>query len=243
MTPAQLFTILKQIPSETELPDTLQIQHLYLHVPDVHAEPSEADKMCHCLVGTVPISEHFVNGTNPVLSTRNIVAGYSYQLSPGQRKWLRDRYDLTPTKTVTIIELAMWPGTDHPRRLIIRSDLHVEEHRRKHVLVQVAITQPGEFFVQSALEDKLIEEQKPVTGFVTHLSDKGVHVQIIGGDSIIAERPKFKVAPDDVLTVRWSADEDSWSVVQKKDDTKKEKAAAKVRKDTLSLDKLLEELG
>ena len=243
MTPAEIITILKQIPSETQIEDDVKLHNLHHYIPDVNAEPSAEDLMCHCLTTPAAISEHFADGTNPILSPRNITAGYSYQLSPGQRKWLRDRYDLTPTKTVTIIELALWPKTDHPRRLIIRSDLHVEEHRRKHVLVQVAITQPGEFFVQSAREDKLIEEQKPVLGNVVRLSDKGVHVQIIGGDAIVAERPKFTLSPDDIISVRWSADSDSWSVVQKKDKTTKEKASAKVRKDTLNLDKLLEELG
>lgn len=104
--------------------------------------------------------EHFDGSVPQVLSPGHAWPGYSYSLTPGQRAWLRDNYALTPTKTVTVLELTCWPGTQHPRMIHLRSDLHVDPRNRRHVLVNAVIRTPGKFFTESAARDAELEAEK-----------------------------------------------------------------------------------
>ncbi len=89
----------------------------------------------------VPISEH-IAGDN-VMTCSNLHApssnGRSYTLTPGQRTVLRDRYGMTPTKTVVVEEIAIWPAAPTcVRHVILRSNEHVP-NTRKHVLNRAII--------------------------------------------------------------------------------------------------------
>lgn len=61
-------------------------------------------------------------------------AGRMYKLTKGQRQVLRDRYHLTPTKEVVLVDIQVWPAArDCVRSVTIKSTEHVPENR-KHLL-------------------------------------------------------------------------------------------------------------
>ncbi len=144
----------------------LEVKPLWLQHADLIASAdteamSEDDKRYTLPVDRPTIPEHFTNGRLPqFLTPGHAWVGYSYQLTPGQRSWLRDNYGLTPTQTVTLVELTRWPSTQHPRMLHIRSDLHVDPRHRRHMLIDAVIRQPGKFFKESAQRDAELEAEK-----------------------------------------------------------------------------------
>ena len=119
--------------------------------------PTE-DDLRYELPTECPKTESHLGGGNELLSPSRLWNGLSYALTPGQRGLLKDLYGLTPTMTVTVLWVEPWPGTRHPRRMCLRSDLHVADVRRKHVLTQAVIGKVGEFFRLAAERD--VEEQK-----------------------------------------------------------------------------------
>lgn len=113
----------------------------------------DADDMRYVLPAAPPrLEDHLRDGANSEMSANVLWDGFSYTLTPGQRAWLRDNYDLTPTETVTAVWIERWPGTVHPRAMRIDSDLHVPASR-KHVLKSVVIRNVGRFFRESEERD------------------------------------------------------------------------------------------
>jgi hypothetical protein len=97
---------------------------------------------------------HFVNGQPPVLTNSTLRVGARLQLSPGQRSTLRERYELTPTKVVEVVNIELFEGTKMIRELVLRSDLHVSEHQRKHILVHCRISDFGAWYGSSVELDR-----------------------------------------------------------------------------------------
>lgn len=214
-------------------PDTLDLQYVCPCVPPV-------------------ISEHIWRGQKQVLSPTNLFKGYSYTLSPGQRQWLRDNYGMTPTETVTILDLGLWPG-NHPRTITIRSDEHVDPKRR-HVLVKATIGKPGKFFHESQLLDSLIEQMKPRRATVCKIVSTNVVSVMCEGMEIAKVRTEITSlnVGDDVM-VAWSEREDpvsremvdQWKVTKHiSADWKSRPTGRQASKHaTASLDSLLAELS
>jgi hypothetical protein len=96
------------------------------------------------------IATHFEGAAPQELHPSALWKGYSYSLSPAQRAILRETYGLTPTKTVTLEWVELWPATQHPRSMCIRSDMHVDPRNRKHVLCRAVIREVGTFFRTAA---------------------------------------------------------------------------------------------
>lgn len=96
------------------------------------------------------LAAHFDGAQPQLLEASALWKGYSYTLSPAQRGILRETYGLTPTKTVTLEWVETWPGTQHPRAMCLRSDLHVDPRNRKHVLSRAVIREVGTFFRTAA---------------------------------------------------------------------------------------------
>lgn len=116
--------------------------------------PGEADMRYTCPTVAPDIATHFTEGGVPQeLSASVMWAGYSYSLTPGQRAVLRDTYGLTPTQTVTVDFIEMWPGTQHPRSVKLRSDVHVDPRNRRHVLTQCVIRDVATFFADAQEHD------------------------------------------------------------------------------------------
>ena len=113
--------------------------------------------------------QHFATGTNEVLTAFAAAEGWSYRLSPGQRRFLRNRYGITPTMTVTVIGLTFFPGTRVISALTIRSDEHVANNRQHRVLNRVVMN-ATEFFERSAAFDKEIEEESAVAAVAKGLA-------------------------------------------------------------------------
>lgn len=116
--------------------------------------PDDDDRRYPLPTAAPDLVVHLAAGRNAVLTSAMLWKGYSYTLSPGQRAWLRDNYDLTPTETVTVMWIETWTGDDarFPRSLCLKSDLHVPSNRR-HVLTQAVIRNVGRFFRESAERD------------------------------------------------------------------------------------------
>lgn len=100
-----------------------------------------------------------MKGFVPVLGTSTIRAGGQFLLTSGQRAKLRG-YGLTPTRVVECLSLDFYPNTRCVRSLVLKSCLHVEEHKRKHILAQVTINDFGAF-MQAAIDlEREAEEVK-----------------------------------------------------------------------------------
>lgn len=96
-------------------------------------------------VGDVVLTE---GGVAPIFSTSTCRVGAQFSLTKGQRNMMRG-YGMTPTRYVEVIDLELFPSTRAVRMITFKSCLHVPEHKRKHVLFQVTITDFAKF-MQSA---------------------------------------------------------------------------------------------
>lgn len=167
---------------------TAQLRRLGYDLKDVYAQhkakleeyecaqPTELDRK---FVVTTPQTwvTHFEDKTAdqpkgfvPTLGTSTIRAGGQFLLTKGQRAKLRG-YGLTPTRVVEVMSLDFFPETRCVRTLVLRSCLHVEEHKRRHVLAQVTINDFGAF-MQAALDleheaEEVREEQAGKDGRLT----------------------------------------------------------------------------
>lgn len=119
-------------------------------------EPTEADR-CWPLVPAEDITEHLRDTgvgeagaiRRPLLSCA-ITVGRAYELSPAQRDVLRSRFSFTPTKTVEVLEIEVFPQDPKiVRKVVLRSGEHIDP-RRRAILQQVTITAWGEFMSQCA---------------------------------------------------------------------------------------------
>lgn len=101
----------------------------------------------------------------PLLSCFTIRVGAQFKLTSGQRRVLKDMAGLTPTRTITILDLELFPGTRAVRTLTIGSNIHIPEHQRRHVLTKWTISAFGDFMERAYLADvetndvKVIEKE------------------------------------------------------------------------------------
>ena len=112
-------------------------------------QPSELTKLYPHITPS-SWSAHFENGP-PLLTNSTIREGGQFVLTSQQRSFLLHRFGLTPTRTVTVNNMAFFPPETHESTLIhsftINSNLHVADYKlRRHMLVAVRITDAGEFF-------------------------------------------------------------------------------------------------
>ena len=102
----------------------------------------------------------------PLLSCFTIRVGAQFKLTSGQRRVLKDMAGLTPTRTITILDLELFPGTRAVRTLTIGSNIHIPEHQRRHVLTKWTISSFGDFMERAYLADvetndvKVVEEER-----------------------------------------------------------------------------------
>lgn len=134
--------------------------------------PSDDDKRYTLPLVAPAITDHLGEGRNQLLSPEALWPGYSYQLSPGQRAILRETYGLTPTQTITVLLIDRWPGTQHPRSMTLKSDLHVDPRQRRHVLTSCVVREVGTFFRLAREKDEQ-EELKKVTHLVPETLEVG----------------------------------------------------------------------
>jgi hypothetical protein len=116
-----------------------------------------ADDLKYKLTPAATASEHLVgHGTDerPPLSTR-LVVGRAYSLTPGQRDVLRERYGLTPTRTIIVTGYNTFEPV-HPgviRWVTIKSNMHVDD-TRKHILISATIGDFGHFMATAEQRDR-----------------------------------------------------------------------------------------
>lgn len=121
-------------------------------------QPTEAD-LRHQLSTPESWQPHF-DQHEPTLSPSTLRIGGRFTLTAGQRSTLRDRYEMTPTKVVEVVNIELYPQTKCIHNLVLRSDRHVAESRRKHILVQCCISDFGQWLDSSSERDKEIEKVK-----------------------------------------------------------------------------------
>jgi hypothetical protein len=100
------------------------------------------------------LAGHVVDGMPQPISAHVIWKGYHYSLTPGQRRWFRENEDMTPARTVTVVWVECWPGTNALKAFKIESDLHVDPQHRMHVLTAYVIRNATRFFDESAKYDR-----------------------------------------------------------------------------------------
>lgn len=116
-------------------------------------QPTERD-MLYAMPETAPtITEHLRSGQNPLLTAGCMWPGYSYRLTPGQRKVMRDGYDVVATQTATIYDVETWKGTRFVRSFRVSCDLHVDNVLRKSAVTTCIIKDAGAFFHAAAEVD------------------------------------------------------------------------------------------
>lgn len=119
---------------------------------EARVQPSEADQRWP-LTQPEYVGEHLALGDDrPTLSCR-LVAGRSYSLSPGQRDYIRDRFNMTPARLVKVIEVAVFPGTQLIRLVRLVSEEHVDPRRRR-MMTKFTIDRWGEFCDQARANDE-----------------------------------------------------------------------------------------
>jgi hypothetical protein len=89
----------------------------------------------------VDITEHLTGNRDMLPSVLHSPSsnGRIYTLTKGQRAILRERYGMTPTKEVKVLEVSTWPAAPTcVQHIVITSTEHVPEHRR-HLLNRAVI--------------------------------------------------------------------------------------------------------
>ena len=95
-------------------------------------------------------------GGYKTLTLGNIRQGGQFKLSPAMRDVLRERYGLTPTETITVRELNLYPGSKVVKRLTLESNAHIADPKmRKHVLQACAITDFTRFMIAVKLSEEM----------------------------------------------------------------------------------------
>lgn len=126
--------------------------------------PPSASDIAFPLNTPVSWVPHFKDGQPPVLTNSTLRVGARLQLSPGQRSTLRDRYELTPTRVVEVVNIELFENTRYIRELTLRSDIHVSEHQRKHILVHCRISDFGAWYSSSIELDREREANLAASG-------------------------------------------------------------------------------
>lgn len=162
MNPSRIRSALRTLDNEGVATDLTAPIWRWLSAAEIAAEsavPTEDDTRYLLPEHPPTITEHLTEGLNAVMTAGCLWQGYSYSLSPGQREWLRERFEMTPTKTVTVTELQVWLGTRHPRSMVLACDLHIPATRTR-VLKQCTISNVGTFLRESAAIDAAREARE-----------------------------------------------------------------------------------
>jgi hypothetical protein len=220
------------------LRDVFQSESNLDHDPEIGEEDRK-----YTVLEQGSLTEHL---ESQVLEPARMVMGRSYVLTPGQRAVLREWYGLTPTRTITLQEVALWPGTRHPRRVIIRSDEHVHSGRR-HVLVSATIDRPGQFFTAAWEKDQELRDQKSQRGMVVAIPQKGLATVKLGAavKPITAVTMITSLFPNADVVCKYDPEIEKWKVVRCLDPKEVEQGSAPRRKTATlqTLSQLLDELG
>lgn len=139
-------------------------------------QPS-ADDLLWPIIPALPVSQHLkapkkteksLSGAVLQHSTRDedrpvfscaIVQGRAYSLTAPQRDVMRDRFNFTSAKWVEVMELAVYPGTNVPCKVVLKSCEHIDTRRgAQTTLQQITITKWGEFM--SACRKREVERMQ-----------------------------------------------------------------------------------
>lgn len=219
--------------------DVKALWHEHTRRLDNIGSPTGDDLMFEFPLEYVPISDHFTKGDPEVLQCSNICVGRSYLLSPGQRQWIRENFDMTPTRTVTIRTAEAWQGTRHPRLLKFTSDMHVDPCHRSKILRDFTITRPGQFFRESQVIDQRLREQESRPGTITAITDNNYCLVNCNGLETEARYTGLALSVGVEVLLKW--DDDQWQVSRK---LTRSSADATVRKQraTRTFDEMFAEL-
>lgn len=133
------------------LPTKTVVEALGARLDEQRKQPTDEDRKWQHTPPEV-IGEHLSLGDNrPTLSCA-LMVGRAYALTPGQRDYIRDHYNMTPARLVKITEVALYPGTSCIRRVTLISEEHVDPRRRK-MTVKLAIDNWGQFCTESKAND------------------------------------------------------------------------------------------
>jgi hypothetical protein len=150
---------------------SVQQQHFEWLKSLEHATPTENDRNFAQRQQCSSITElHFAKGEPEILTAEQCFPGRQYTLSPGQRDILRNRYHLTPTKTVKVSWVELFPGTNIIACFGLESCLHVDNARRKHVLKSCVVSPASEFFMQARSRDADREKTARAEGRVPRMN-------------------------------------------------------------------------
>lgn len=124
----------------------------------------------------IDITEHLTGNRDliPALLHAPTSQGRIYTLTKGQRTILRERYGMTPTTEVKLLELAVWPAAPTcVQHVVISSTEHVPD-TRKHVLNRAVIDDWVTFCEASEAIDKEVdlvkEDEKQTKKSISHES-------------------------------------------------------------------------
>lgn len=121
-------------------------------VEEMRRQPTEED-MLWPFTPPEMVGEHLSIGNDrPTLSCA-LVTGRAYSLTPGQRDYIRDHYNMTPAKLVKVIELAFYPGGKYIRRVTLVSEEHIDP-RRRAMVVKLSIDNWGRFCTEAKKNDE-----------------------------------------------------------------------------------------
>lgn len=159
----QIETALKCLTSHGYATEALWAEHkAWVDSLDARQPTDDDRKWASRSAKPVGMKDHFANGLPEVLTAAQAWEGRQYLLSPGQRDVLRERYGLTPSKVVEVVEVGMFAGTSIIHSITLKSALHVEEHKRKHVLSAVVISPAADFFSTAAAKDAARQDDSPL---------------------------------------------------------------------------------
>ena len=135
------------------LPTRVLVEALGQRIDDQSRQPTEDD---HRWPWSPPenIDEHLSFGdSRPILSCA-LVVGRCYSLTPGQRDYVRERFNMTPAPLVRVTEVALYPGTQLIRRVTLVSELHVDPKNRRRMMTRFVLDRWGEFCTQAKANDE-----------------------------------------------------------------------------------------
>lgn len=122
---------------------------------DYNAQPATEDRLFPW-VKPDAITEHLLPGGRRTVLTSAIGVGREYELSPGQRDYMRNHYGMTPAQTVEVTTFELYADGKHIKSVRFRSAEHIDPQRR-HVIRAFAIHNWGRFMTEAK---KLDEDRK-----------------------------------------------------------------------------------
>ena len=135
------------------LPTRLVVEDYLAKLSEQRRQPSDDDLRWQRVEAT-PIADHISVGNDRPTLDSSAVVGRLYSLTPGQRDFIRDTYNMTPTKLVEVLEVAVFH--ENPRcirRVILRSTDHIADPRRTKVINKLVIDHWGHFMSTAKAND------------------------------------------------------------------------------------------